>query len=137
MVRVDAVLGGFSLAVPEVGSVVTCKVTAITGRFAKVDILCIGSKPFKDNFHGMIRSRCLLCVPVLANSYPKGEGRQYDVRETERDKVVMPESFRPGDIVRARIISLGDARSYVLTTAAIDLGVVHATSEAGWLQITL
>ena len=53
------------------------------------------------------------------------------MRDTERDKVVLPEAFRPGDVVRARVISLGDARSYMLSTAALDLGVVYAESEAG------
>ncbi len=68
---------------------------------------------------------------VHANPAQPQTRRQYDVRDTERDKVVLPECFRPGDIVRARVISLGDARSYMLSTAALDLGVVYAESEAG------
>lgn len=40
-------------------------------------------------------------------------------------------SFRPGDIVKADVISLGDARSYVLSTAKNELGVIFATSVAG------
>ncbi|XP_016019707.2 exosome complex component CSL4 isoform X2 [Rousettus aegyptiacus] len=41
-------------------------------------------------------------------------------------------SFRPGDIVLAKVISLGDAQSnYLLTTAENELGVVVAHSEAG------
>ena len=43
----------------------------------------------------------------------------------------MYKCFRPGDIVIARVISLGDAQSYLLTTAENELGVVIATSEAG------
>jgi exosome complex component CSL4 len=39
--------------------------------------------------------------------------------------------FHPGDIVRAEILSLGDQRSYYLTTAKNDLGVVYAKSVAG------
>lgn len=35
------------------------------------------------------------------------------------------------DQVRAEVVSLGDARSYHLTTARNELGVVHATSMAG------
>ncbi len=53
------------------------------------------------------------------------------MRDTERDKVVIAESFLPSDIVRARVISLGDARSYFLSTAGVDLGVIYADSEAG------
>lgn len=41
------------------------------------------------------------------------------------------ESFRVGDIVRAVVISLGDERSYYLSTAKNELGVVMAVSEAG------
>lgn len=39
--------------------------------------------------------------------------------------------FRPGDVVRAEVLSLGDARSYHLTTAKNELGVVYAKSVAG------
>lgn len=48
-------------------------------------------------------------------------------------QVVMYDCFRPGDIVRARVLSLGDARSYHLTTAHNSLGVVRAKSLAGEL----
>ena len=40
-------------------------------------------------------------------------------------------SFRPGDVVIAEVLSLGDARSYYLSTAKNDLGVVYAKSVAG------
>ncbi|XP_053438867.1 exosome complex component CSL4 isoform X2 [Nycticebus coucang] len=41
-------------------------------------------------------------------------------------------SFHPGDIVLAKVISLGDAQSnYLLTTAENELGVVVAHSESG------
>ena len=43
----------------------------------------------------------------------------------------MYKSFRIGDIVRARVISRGDKRSYYLSTDHNDLGVVLATSAAG------
>jgi exosome complex component CSL4 len=57
--------------------------------------------------------------------------RVQDVRATEKDKVKIHESFKPGDIVRAQVISLGDQANYYLSTAANDLGVIMATSEAG------
>lgn len=43
----------------------------------------------------------------------------------------MYKCFRPGDIVVAKVLSLGDAHSYILSTAENELGVVIATSEAG------
>ncbi|KAJ6434159.1 hypothetical protein OIU84_017803 [Salix udensis] len=57
--------------------------------------------------------------------------RQQDVRSTEIDKVDMHLSFRPGDIIRALVLSLGDARAYYLSTAKNELGVVSAESAAG------
>jgi hypothetical protein len=47
-------------------------------------------------------------------------------------QVVMHECFRPGDVVRAEVLSLGDSRSFYLTTAKNELGVVYAKSLAGW-----
>ena len=57
--------------------------------------------------------------------------RREDVRSVEVDKVQLPDCFRPADIIRARVISLGDSRSYFLSTAREDLGVIVARSEAG------
>jgi exosome complex component CSL4 len=54
-----------------------------------------------------------------------------DVRATEKDKVEINKSFRCGDIVIARVISLGDTNSYFLSCAENELGVVIAYSEAG------
>ncbi len=48
-----------------------------------------------------------------------------------RLQVIMYDCFRPGDIVRAEVLSLGDVRSYFLTTAKNELGVVFARSIAG------
>ena len=53
------------------------------------------------------------------------------MRATEIDKVDLHQSFRLGDVVRAQVTSLGDARSYYLSTAGNELGVVFARSEAG------
>lgn len=36
------------------------------------------------------------------------------------------ECFQPGDIILAKVLSLGDARRYFLTTAESELGVIHA-----------
>ncbi|KAJ5677756.1 uncharacterized protein N7477_003389 [Penicillium maclennaniae] len=57
--------------------------------------------------------------------------RKEDVRAVEKDRVVMDEMFRVGDIVRGSVISLGDQSFYYLTTARNDLGVVMARSDAG------
>ena len=46
----------------------------------------------------------------------------------------MHASFRAGDVVAARVLSLGDARAY-LGTAEPQLGVVMATSAATSLSM--
>lgn len=45
------------------------------------------------------------------------------------DKVEVFKCFRPGDIVRARVISLGDARQYYLSTAENELGVSRGRGQ--------
>ncbi|MEE6486159.1 hypothetical protein FKM82_014531 [Ascaphus truei] len=107
-----------SLLLPDVGAVVTCKVMSINSRFAKVQIMYIGSTPLINTFRGTIRKE--------------------DIRATEKDKVEMYKSFRPGDIVVAKVISLGDVQSnYLLTTAENELGVVVAHSEAGVAMVPI
>ncbi|PMD46202.1 hypothetical protein L207DRAFT_479834 [Hyaloscypha variabilis F] len=96
---------------PEVNSTVLCRVTRITPKQAQVAILVVGETVLDGEWQGLIRVQ--------------------DVRATEKDKVKIFESFRPGDIVRAVVISLGDQSNYYLATASNNLGVIMATSEAG------
>ncbi|KAI0011212.1 hypothetical protein F4779DRAFT_247314 [Xylariaceae sp. FL0662B] len=96
---------------PEVNNVVLCRVTRITPRHATVAILVVTDTVLEAEWQGIIRSQ--------------------DVRATEKDRVKIYESFRPGDIVRAQVISLGDQANYYLSTASNELGVIMATSEAG------
>lgn len=58
-------------------------------------------------------------------THGKSHSKQ-DVRATEKDAVRMERSYVPGDVVRATVISLGDAQSYYLSTARNELGVVAA-----------
>ncbi|XP_038058346.1 exosome complex component CSL4-like [Patiria miniata] len=97
--------------VPEVGSVVTVKMTSVNPRFCRCAILSVEGTPLTQSFRGMIRRE--------------------DIRATEKDKVEVYKSYRPGDVVLARILSLGDAQWYLLSTAENELGVVLAQSEAG------
>ena len=94
----------------QVGHVITGKVTRINLHGASVEIVCVGSKPLRNTHSGTIRRE--------------------DVRAKEIDKVEIYKCFRPGDIVRAKVISLGDVRSYFLSTAEDALGVIMAQSEA-------
>ncbi|KAI0529167.1 hypothetical protein KFK09_001714 [Dendrobium nobile] len=104
-------------AVPEPGVVVIARVTRVMARMASADIMCVESKAVKEKFTGIIR--------------------QQDVRATEIDKVDMYQSFWPGDIVKAEVLSLGDARAYYLSTAKNELGVVSAQSIAGATMVPI
>ncbi|WIA32779.1 hypothetical protein OEZ86_005963 [Tetradesmus obliquus] len=108
---VQVVAKGAAPVVPEPGSIVIAKVTKVSPTAANARIVCCGAQALEADFSGVIR--------------------QQDVRTHEIDKVVMYDCFRPGDIVRAKVLSLGDARSYHLSTADNSLGVVRAKSLAG------
>lgn len=71
---------------PEVGNIVLCRVTRITPRQAVVAILVCGETVLEAEWQGVIRVQ--------------------DVRATEKDRVKIYESFRPGDIVRASVVCL-------------------------------
>lgn len=102
--------------VPEVGSVVTCKVMSTNPRFCKVAILGVETTSLKEPFKGTIRKE--------------------DVRATEKDKVEMYKSFRPGDIVLARVLTL-HTQTYLLSTAENELGVIFAKSEGGAAMVPI
>lgn len=97
--------------IPDVDRTVTVRVVKVTPRAAHTEILLCDGVPLVDLFKGTIR--------------------QQDVRQTEVDKVEIYRCFRPGDIVVAEVISLGDRHSYFLSTAKNELGVVHAEGPAG------
>lgn len=97
--------------VPHIGAIVTAKITHVNPRFCKCLILCVEHSTLQEPFRGQIRKE--------------------DIRATEKDKIEMYKCFHPGDIILARVLSLGDMHSYLLTTAENELGVVIANSEAG------
>lgn len=96
---------------PDVGNVVLTRVLRLMPKQAIVTIQQVGETVLQTEWQGVIRVQ--------------------DVRATEKDKVKIHESFKPGDIVKAQVISLGDQANYYLSTASNELGVIMATSEAG------
>lgn len=102
---------------PAVLDTVLARVTRITTRSASLEILAITG-----------------AETVVLPFAHQAQLRVQDVRATEVDKVVLATSFRVGDVVRAKVISLGDERSYYLSTAGDELGVVLGWSESGRLM---
>jgi len=105
---------GTDVVVPHPGDIVTCKLTKLTPQAAYMDILCVDTTPLLHPFSGIVRVQ--------------------DVRAVG-ETVELSKCFRPGDVVRAEVLSLGDARQFYLSTAKNELGVVYAESEAGGMLI--
>lgn len=150
-----------SLAInlPKENDIVLVKVTKMTSKQAYCEILSVegfgnvlhdsgiganaelahvsvapgaGSQPFASV--QTVASSQTTMVNAASNDLGenfKGIIRSQDVRSTDRDKVKIIECFKPGDIVRALILSLGDGLNYYLTTARNDLGVLFAKSQGG------
>ncbi|KAI0286998.1 hypothetical protein BGY98DRAFT_943047 [Russula aff. rugulosa BPL654] len=111
---------GSTLTIPRVkphppvpNSIVLGSITRLSPQQAVVSITVVDGVPLPpgEDFTGVIRVQ--------------------DIRATEKDKVKVGDCFRGGDVIKGQVISLGDARSYYITTARNDLGVIFATSEAG------
>jgi exosome complex component CSL4 len=83
----------------KVGDIVYGQVSRIREEEAFANLIQINDISLSKNIEGTIRKE--------------------HVREKLVDQVVMIESFRPNDIIKAKVISLGDSsRSLYLTTAA-------------------
>mmetsp|Transcript_14533 Transcript_14533/g.21478 ORF Transcript_14533/g.21478 Transcript_14533/m.21478 type:complete len:136 (+) Transcript_14533:816-1223(+) len=65
-----------------------------------------------------------------STSYFMGAIRREDVKSNASEDVSMYDCFRPGDIILARVLSLGDARRYFLSTAEVELGVMKAVCRS-------
>ncbi|BDD54867.1 exosome 3'-_5 exonuclease subunit ski4 (Csl4) [Monascus purpureus] len=121
---------------PAVDSIVLARVTRVQKRQATVSILVVLDDSQLASDNDDIES--ILTSAVNVENHSSSDElrfqaliRKEDVRAVEKDRVVMDEMFRVGDIVRGSVISLGDQSFYYLTTARNDLGVVMARSEAG------
>ncbi|CCH58863.1 hypothetical protein TBLA_0B00180 [Henningerozyma blattae CBS 6284] len=135
----------FTNNLPKEGSIVLGKVTRITLQRANLEILAVENNPVPidsgigSNGSGVIASgggsgSAMYSVAQISSDYSepfRGILRSQDVRATERDSVKMVDCYKPGDIVRAQVLSLGDGTNYYVTTARNDLGVVFAKAANG------
>jgi exosome complex component CSL4 len=96
--------------VPSIGDRVICQILRTSSRQANAQIL----------------STELHCF------YPatyKGIIRQQDIKSIDREKTQVHQSFRPGDIVIAVILGVGEGnQGFLLSTAQDNLGVIVAKS---------
>lgn len=115
-----------TLMLPAVGSYVTCRVHRVTARDARCEILMI-HVPTPATAENLYATESTIVLPTPLT----GQLRQRDVRRHDIDNVVMINCFRPTDIIRARVIALGDTRSYFLSTVGNECGVLLAYSAVG------
>ncbi|KAK5047132.1 hypothetical protein LTR84_007075 [Exophiala bonariae] len=109
-------------ALPKVGSIILGRVTRVQQRQLSASILSVDPSPSDILSYTQMTNDDLQFQAVL---------RREDVRTHEKDKIVINEMYRVGDIIRASVISLGDERNYYISTAGNEFGVVVATSENG------
>ncbi|KAK0544630.1 hypothetical protein OC846_005834 [Tilletia horrida] len=138
------------LIMPRQDSIVIGRITRVNARQATLSILVVDGQPCGISTHALSQtpagqdqsrttsSSALFTAATGEGNHAAGEEgsdftgviRAQDVRATEKDKVRLADCFRVGDIVRASVISLGDARSYFLSTAENRLGVIYAVSSS-------
>lgn len=144
---------------PREGDVVLVKITRLNPKQAFCEVLCvyghgnvlpdggIGSNGTSANYSlpqgggaqllslygavALTQGTMVGAIPLDVGETFKGIIRSQDVRSTDRDKVKIVDCFKPGDVVKAVVLSMGDGSNYYLTTARNDLGVVFAKSEGG------
>lgn len=92
----------------HVGDEVIGQVTKIKMKQAFVDIFAIKGTVLNEKQIGIIRTE--------------------DVRDKDIDAVVIEQHFVPNQVVRAVVRSVGDSRSYYLSTAHPNCGVVECKS---------
>src|SRR5690606_24223533 len=87
---------------PDVGNVVLCRVVRLVPKQAIVSIQQVGGTVLDAEWQGVIRAQ--------------------DVRATEKDKVKIHESFKPGDTVRAQVVRF---RTLIASSPFLPLVVVY------------
>jgi exosome complex component CSL4 len=92
--------------VPNIGSTVLGRVTRVTPRQANISILIVDGLPCSmgDRSSASFANHAAGEDPMGGDF--TGVIRSQDVRATEKDKIRMGDCFRPGDIVRATVVSL-------------------------------
>ena len=106
---------GPSAVVPEVGQLVLARVLRISPLCAHCEVLLCEGKP-TSAFSGVL---------LREHATPGGAA----------DAPPMEDCARPGDVLQAVVASLGDARSFFLSTAPLHCGVVAAKAEVSGLPL--
>lgn len=106
---------GPSAAVPEVGQLVLARVLRISPLAAHCEVV--------------------LCEGKATSAFSGVLLREHVTPGGAADAPPMEDCVRPGDVVQAVVASLGDARSFFLSTAPLHCGVVAAKAEVSGLPL--
>lgn len=104
----------YTQTVPAIGQEIVGRVVRLASKYAGVEILGVeGQLPLMESIKGTIRTQDIV-----------------DVEERNIPPIHM--AFRPGDLVRARIIGIGDPSAGLLLSTGMhpELGVIHGKSAA-------
>lgn len=85
--------------------------TSLTRRFVRCDLVAVGDRPLAGTYRGMIQRE--------------------DIRATQRDRAEPALSFRPGDLIRARVINhIGpSAGAYASSSTCLPSSETTCTPE--------
>ena len=121
---ISVVLPTTGLPLPAVNSIILGRVIRVQSRQLIVTILPVAPSSSTSS---------LTSYPSFTNDDLQYQAilRREDIRAFEKDKIEINEMYRVGDIIRAVVVSLGDERSYYISTAGNEFGVVVARSESG------
>ena len=108
----------YTQVIPSIGQTVLGQVVKLNSKYAGVDILGIeaaggSNQRFMEPVKGTVRLQDILSIE-------------------EREIPLIQNAFRPGDLIRARVIGVGDPSAGLLlsTGAEACLGVVYGRSAA-------
>lgn len=111
---------------PKIGDLVIGKVTKISQRNVSVNML-LKEESETEYLKCSIGHSGIIRLNDIHN-------RIFDTNTLN----ITISSFRPGDIVRARVLAIGEGQMYYLSTASPDLGVIYARgSMTGDLMIPI
>ncbi|ANQ06210.1 Uncharacterized protein PCOAH_00004610 [Plasmodium coatneyi] len=102
------------IPLPQVGDLVTCKVYRVTFNVIYCNIILLNNRAIKNSFRAFIN---------------KSDIHVYDGELGDNF-----ECFKQGDIIRAKVLSVGQHGSYKLSTVGSDLGVILALSDKGQIM---
>jgi len=128
------------LGLLKVGCVCLLKVTRIKLNQVSGSIVLVENNNSPDSLQSMPIGEIIDLyqnqTSLASLGFANGLIRREDIRLTEVDTLDLNSCFQPGDYVLTRVVSLGDDRTYLLSTAENKLGVIWAKSrESGCYMI--